>query len=211
MSGFREYIGPSRTLHGIARQSEELNYSLLPEELPRFDSENIEPGLHKLPHLHVDGIVWAVPEAGNNRRWVDEIVKAIPVPIVFLTMQPRIGLMTVSQMSLSVLQLANRIGMNIPGELAVVGVDAVTESPYFTPALTAMNNRAASRMVSRIATPKNCAASPAFLDGIGECGACCGVFILPRKRDKPGPARTGRSGCPRTCHPDRSRRTERET
>jgi hypothetical protein len=34
-----------------------------------------------------------------------------------------------------------------------------------------MNDRAASRAVSRIATPKNSAAS-------------CGVFIIPRKRDK---------------------------
>jgi hypothetical protein len=35
-----------------------------------------------------------------------------------------------------------------------------------------MNHRAASRAVSQIASPKNCAAS-------------CGVFIIPRKRDKP--------------------------
>jgi hypothetical protein len=34
-----------------------------------------------------------------------------------------------------------------------------------------MNDRAASRAVSKIATPKNGAAS-------------CGVFIIPRKRDK---------------------------
>ena len=34
-----------------------------------------------------------------------------------------------------------------------------------------MNYRAASRAVSRCATPKNCATS-------------CGVFIIPRKRDK---------------------------
>jgi hypothetical protein len=34
-----------------------------------------------------------------------------------------------------------------------------------------MNDRAASRAVSKIATPKNCAAS-------------CGVFIIPRERDK---------------------------
>jgi hypothetical protein len=34
-----------------------------------------------------------------------------------------------------------------------------------------INDRATSRAVSRIATPNNCAAS-------------CGVFIIPRKRDK---------------------------
>jgi hypothetical protein len=36
-----------------------------------------------------------------------------------------------------------------------------------------MNDRAASRAVSRNAIPKNCAAS-------------CGVFIIPRKRDELG-------------------------
>jgi LacI family transcriptional regulator len=227
-SGLRDYIGPSRTLHGITSKSGELNYSLLLEELPRFDSENIEPVLQNLIDHHVDGIVWAVPEVGNNRRWVDETVKDIPVPIVFLTMQLRTGLTTVSinnysggilatrhllaqgyrkighvsgpldwwearqrkqawhdtmanagnmvtdrqcmegdwtcaggaaafqklrqsypdmeavfigndQMSLSVLQYAGRIGMNIPGELAVVGFDNLPESPYFTPALTTIN------------------------------------------------------------------------
>jgi LacI family transcriptional regulator len=227
-SGLRDYIGPSRTLHGITSKSEELNYSLLLEELPRFDTENIEPVLQNLLDHHVDGIVWAVPEVGNNRRWVDEIVKDIPVPIVFLTMQPRTGLTTVSinnysggilatkhllaqgyreighisgplnwwegrqrkqawqdtmaksgikvterqcaeadwtcergavafeklqqsypemeavfvgndQMALAVLQLAHRRGLKIPGDLAVVGFDNITESPYFYPTLTTVN------------------------------------------------------------------------
>ena len=47
-----------------------------------------------------------------------------------------------------------------------------------------MNNRAASRAVSRITTPKNCAVYPAFYNWIyDECGADCGVFIIPRKRE----------------------------
>jgi hypothetical protein len=59
-----------------------------------------------------------------------------------------------------------------------------------------MNNHAASRAVSRIATPKNRAASPAFLIYLYvESGASRGLFIIPRKRDKgknaAGPARTG--------------------
>jgi LacI family transcriptional regulator len=91
-----KFIGPSRTLNGMTHKAEELNYALLLEELPRFDTENIKPLLQNLIAHHVDGIVWAVPEVGDNRRWVDEILKDVPVPVVFLTMQPRAGVTTVS-------------------------------------------------------------------------------------------------------------------
>jgi LacI family transcriptional regulator len=91
-----KYLGPSRTLNGITSKAEELNYSLLLEELPRFDTEDIQPLLQDLLSHHVDGIVWAVPQVGDNRRWVDEILTDVPVPVVFLTMQARAGVSTVS-------------------------------------------------------------------------------------------------------------------
>lgn len=91
-----KYIGPSRTLNGITSKAEELKYSLLLEELPRFDTEDIKPRLDNLIAHHVDGIVWAVPEVGDNRLWVDEILNDIPVPVVFLTMQARDGVSTIS-------------------------------------------------------------------------------------------------------------------
>jgi LacI family transcriptional regulator len=91
-----KYIGPSRTLNGITSMAEELQYAMLLEELPRFDTEKISPLLQDLLSRHVDGIVWAVPEVGDNRRWVDEILNDVRVPVVFLTMQPRPGITTVS-------------------------------------------------------------------------------------------------------------------
>jgi LacI family transcriptional regulator len=224
-----KYIGPSRTLNGITNKAEELGYALLLEELPQFDTEDIKPLLQNLLARHVDGIVWAVPEVGNNRRWVEEILNDVPVPVVFLTMQPRPGVSTVSvdnypggalatqhlleqgrrqighisgpldwwearqrkqawqdtlekagfkvaddhwaeanwssssgevafeqllrsypemdalfsandQMALSVLQVANRRGIRIPHDLAVVGFDNIAESAYFWPALTTINH-----------------------------------------------------------------------
>jgi LacI family transcriptional regulator len=66
------------------------------EELPHFDTEDIKPLLQDLLSHHVDGIVWAVPEVGDNRRWVDEILMDVPVPVVFLTMENRTGVTTVS-------------------------------------------------------------------------------------------------------------------
>ena len=84
-AGLKHY-GPSRTLNGITSKAEELGYALLLKELPRFDTDNIEPLLQTLLSRQVDGIVWAVPEVGDNRRWVDAGSTGIPVPIVFLTM-----------------------------------------------------------------------------------------------------------------------------
>jgi LacI family transcriptional regulator len=91
-----KYIGPSRTLNGITSKAGDLKYALLLEELPRFDAEDIKPIMQGLLARHVDGIVWAVPEVGDNRRWVDGILSEIPVPVVFLTMQPRPGVSTVA-------------------------------------------------------------------------------------------------------------------
>lgn len=91
-----KFIGPSRTLNGITGETEELGYSLLLQELPRFDTEDIKPLVQNLLARHVDGIVWAVPEVGDNRRWIDEILDDIPVPVVFLTMRPHPGISTVA-------------------------------------------------------------------------------------------------------------------
>jgi LacI family transcriptional regulator len=224
-----KFNGPSRTLNGITSMAEELNYALLLEELPRFDTEEIEPLLQNLLARHVDGIVWAVPEVGDNRRWVDEILNDVRVPVVFLTMQPRPGITTVSvdnyggaamatqhllnqgcqqighisgpldwwearqrkeawqetlkkagrqvadshcqegnwssssgetafiqllesypdmdavfvgndQMALSVLQVANRLGRHVPGDLAVTGFDNMAESAFFWPPLSTINH-----------------------------------------------------------------------
>lgn len=90
-----KFIGPSRTLNGITRKAEELGYALLLEELPRFEVENVKPILQSLLARHVDGIVWAAPQVGDNHRWVDEALTGVPVPIAFLVTQPRPGILTV--------------------------------------------------------------------------------------------------------------------
>jgi LacI family transcriptional regulator len=91
-----KFTGPSRTLNGIANRAEELGYALLLEVMLQFDLDNIKPLLQNLLARHVDGIVWAVPEVGDNRRWVGEILNDVPVTVVFLTMQPRPGVSTVA-------------------------------------------------------------------------------------------------------------------
>ncbi len=91
-----KYFGPSRTLNGIAKQAEELGYVLLLKELPEFGATDIQPLLNSLLERRVDGILWAVPEVGNNRAWLDDQLAGMPVPIVFMTMQAQPGVSIVA-------------------------------------------------------------------------------------------------------------------
>lgn len=91
-----EYIGPSRTLSGITNAAEVAGYSLLLKELTNFDANNIIPIFQSLLSRHVDGIIWAVPEVGENRNWVNKPSLDLEIPIVYLTMQPQENIFVVS-------------------------------------------------------------------------------------------------------------------
>jgi LacI family transcriptional regulator len=90
------YVGPSRTINGITKQAEEMGYTLLLKELPRFDTNDIQPLLNSLRARQVDGIIWAVPEVGSNRDWLQSQPPEFPIPMIFLTMQTRPDLYIVS-------------------------------------------------------------------------------------------------------------------
>jgi len=101
------YIGPSRTLSGIASAAEKAGYALLLKELPRFDDNMIEPIFQALLSHHVDGIIWAVSEVGENLSWVNKSQPDIGIPIVFITME--------SQSDTSIVSIDNHLG----GRMAV--------------------------------------------------------------------------------------------
>ncbi len=67
------HIGPSRTLGGITATAADAGYALLLEELPRYDTDEIVPMFQSLRSRHVDGVIWAVPEVGDNRRWINRL------------------------------------------------------------------------------------------------------------------------------------------
>ena len=90
------HIGPSRTLSGITSAAEEAGYSLLLKELPSYDTEDIQPIFQAFLSHHVDGIIWAVPEVGENRKWVNNSPADIDVPLVYITMESRNNLSIVS-------------------------------------------------------------------------------------------------------------------
>jgi len=90
------YYGPSRTLTGIERQANQLGYSLLLSLLRDPDTSTGESLLPNLLMRKVDGIIWAVPEIGEHRTALLETVRNIPVPIVFINMEPRSDLKVVA-------------------------------------------------------------------------------------------------------------------
>ena len=90
------HIGPSRTLSGITSAAEEAGYSILLKELPSYDTEDIRPIFQAFLSRHVDGIIWAVPEVGENRNWVNNPPADIDIPLVYLTMETRKNLSIVS-------------------------------------------------------------------------------------------------------------------
>jgi len=94
-SGLR-HTGPSRTLSGITESASEAGYALLLEELPRFDMDDPTSIFHALLARHVDGVIWAVPEVGNNRSWSARLPEGLQLPIVYLTMEPRQNISVVS-------------------------------------------------------------------------------------------------------------------
>jgi LacI family transcriptional regulator len=84
-----DYAGPSRTLSGITEQAERMGYALLLKELARFDAQDLQPLLKALIARQIEGLIWAVPEVGDNRAWLDDQLEGFPAPMVFITMQAR--------------------------------------------------------------------------------------------------------------------------
>ncbi len=91
-----KYTGPSRTLSGITAAAEEAGYAILLKELPRFDTNNIVPIFQSFISHHVDGVIWAVPEVGDNRSWVSKLSLDLDIPVVYLTMEPQENISVVS-------------------------------------------------------------------------------------------------------------------
>jgi len=102
-----KYIGPSRTLNGIADKADELGYMLLTKKLDNFDTNGIDEVIESLLARHVDGIIWDVPEVDENQTWSHGI-KSLPVPIVLMSMEQRPGYSVVSMDSYLGAQMATQ-------------------------------------------------------------------------------------------------------
>ena len=82
-----KYIGPSVTLKGIVDQAEERGYGLLLKTVANFSDHDVEPILQWFQSHQVDGVIWAVPEIGENRKWLDQDKIKVEYPILFMAME----------------------------------------------------------------------------------------------------------------------------
>ena len=84
-----EYYGPSHILVGVEQGANQKGLSILLSLLHEPETENIEPIVNSLISRQVEGIIWAVPEIGNNRSWFQDALPQLAVPVIFLSTQPK--------------------------------------------------------------------------------------------------------------------------
>jgi LacI family transcriptional regulator len=90
-----DYYGPSRTVVGIEQEANELGYSVF-LSLVAHPTDAHEQILDTLISRRVEGIIWAIPEVGDNRSWIQTSRFGQLPPVVFLTMESRPGISVVS-------------------------------------------------------------------------------------------------------------------
>jgi LacI family transcriptional regulator len=94
-----DYFGPSRVTTGIEEQANELGYSIFLNLLHHPETNDIDDLLKNLLAHQVEGIIWAIPEIGNNRAWAQARTPDLPIPVMFVS------------------------GMTGPSTLPLVGID----------------------------------------------------------------------------------------
>jgi LacI family transcriptional regulator len=82
---------------GAAQQAQALGYNLLLKTLAKPDTVSVEQLLLGLTDMHVDGVLWVIPDAYNRCDWISSnLLARINIPVVFLSTEPRPGIVTVS-------------------------------------------------------------------------------------------------------------------
>lgn len=84
-----EYYGPSHILVGVEQGANQEGLSILLNLLHEPETDNIGKIVNGLISRQVEGIIWAVPEIGNNRSWFREAMPHLTLPMVFLSTQPK--------------------------------------------------------------------------------------------------------------------------
>ena len=99
------FYGYSSTLTGIQQKANELGYSLMLHFVKDPGSDNVSATLNEINAYQVDGIIWAVHEIGNGRKWVTSVPLEKYPPIVHLHMHPA--------EDLTVFSIDNRAGASL--------------------------------------------------------------------------------------------------
>ena len=97
-----EYFGPSHLLIGVEQGANQAGLSILLNLIHQPESRDLGPIVNSLLSRQVEGIIWAVPEIGDNRSWFRENLPQLAIPVVFLSTRPR--------ENLNVVEIDNRQG-----------------------------------------------------------------------------------------------------
>jgi LacI family transcriptional regulator len=87
-----DYYAPSRIVVGIEKRANELGYSVFLSLISHPTAAGAKEMLNILADHRVDGIIWAVPEVGENHEWLQRCSLDNLPPIVVLNSQPQPGL-----------------------------------------------------------------------------------------------------------------------
>jgi LacI family transcriptional regulator len=78
------YFGPSQVLMALERQATELGYAIMLNLILQPETSAVEHLLDGFSARQVDGVVWAIPEVGDNRSWLASRVADLPVPVILV-------------------------------------------------------------------------------------------------------------------------------
>ncbi|MFI5284035.1 MAG: LacI family DNA-binding transcriptional regulator [Candidatus Dormibacterales bacterium] len=79
-----EFFGPSRVLTAIERRAAEMGYGITLNLLLEPETGEVDDVLVALGARQVDGIIWAIPEIGDNRAWSRTRGSELPVPVMLV-------------------------------------------------------------------------------------------------------------------------------
>jgi DNA-binding LacI/PurR family transcriptional regulator len=91
-----DHFAPSRIVVGIEQRASELGYSLFLQLMTHPTDTGAESILNTLADHRVEGIIWDIPEVGDNHAWLEQVTLDNLPPIVFITARARSGMDTVS-------------------------------------------------------------------------------------------------------------------
>jgi LacI family transcriptional regulator len=86
------YYGPSHTLIGIEQGANKMGFSILLSLLHQPELVDVETIVNSLIARQVEGIIWAVPEIGENHAWFKKAAPRLAIPVIFHDMRPHASL-----------------------------------------------------------------------------------------------------------------------
>jgi LacI family transcriptional regulator len=79
-----DYFGPSRVLIAIERCAAESGYAIMLNLMLEPETGDVDHLLSSLSARQVDGIIWAIPEVGDNRDWLRNPISGGLVPMILV-------------------------------------------------------------------------------------------------------------------------------